>query len=704
MTPHDVSFHNRELQGRRMMHALLLSFAILSAQSIGGIEHQEPLVVSSHLRGGDTAGNVFFLPSAHGVVAVGAAHSFDRTQLAESVEISFRAAPEGPVLARSRRYFAAPGRAYHAPGGTLRDDYLVFSLTAPPPVGVHVLEAAAGLPTRGDRIRILGVGETDPILGTIANGDSERIEIDLDGLPDLRGWGGAPVLEAETDRVVGLLQAAWPVGGGWRVGVGPIRGVLDAIAQPYERGLGRLFSTVAPEASAANSPLARRREATGSAHGDQAPERTRAEVLAAARTLEQEAAKAPAPPSVVIEHPPPGSTVGDSGVAFVAGHAAVGSRGRNSFDLVIAIDVSGSTAYPTGSDVDGDGRVGRPRPERDGLSSDPGDSILAAEAAAATRLLAGLDPRRTRVGLIVFGGDVSVSPGLGRGVVHVERAALTVEPLTADVARIERALAELVVPGVAEGTHIAAGVDHAVLELLGLPGSLSRSDPESQKVVLFFTDGQPTLPVPDSEAANVRAVLDAAGRARRTGVQIYSFAIGPEALAGPISTVEMAAITDGRFTPVRDPGRLTRFVDTLQLARIEEVEVRNETTGRSAHLVTLHADGSWEALVPLAEGENRLSVRAHAQNGDETLAERMILHARSAEEPPIPAELVTRRGELLRGRLENLAWERAQRIRKELVVEIERERAAAVERSAEMRKRLEIEVEPRAGDARSPSE
>ncbi|MBW2392647.1 MAG: VWA domain-containing protein [Deltaproteobacteria bacterium] len=674
------------------MRALLLGFVFLVAGPTQGASRADPIVASSHLRGGGTAGNVFFLPSAHGTVAVGAAHSFDRTQLAESVEVSFRATPEGVTLGRSRRYFAAPGRAYHAPGATLRDDYLVFTLDAPP-VGVRVLDPTVELPARGDRVRIIGLGESGTLPGTVVHSDPERIEIDLEGLPDLRGWGGAPVLEANTGQVIGLLQAAWPAGGGWRVGVGPILGVQEAIAEPFEQGLGRLFSTVAPQPSAANSPLARRRAATGSAHGDQAPERTRAEVLAAAKELEQQAARTPAPPAVVIEHPPAGSQIGDSGTAFLAGHATASGSGRRTFDLVIAIDVSGSTAYPAGNDVDGDGVVGRPRPERGGLSSDPGDSILAAEAAAATRVLAGLDPGRTRVGLIVFGGDVSASPYLGRGVVHIERAALTLEPLTADVTRIERALAELVVPGVAEGTHMAAGVDHAVLELLGLPGSLSRSDPDSQKVVLFFTDGQPTLPVPDSEGANVRAVLDAAGRARRTGVQIYSFAIGPEALAGPISTVEMAAITDGRFTPVRDPGRLSRFVDTLQFARIDQVEVRNETTGRFAHQVTLHADGSWEALVPLTEGENRISVRVRTEDGKEAREERVLLHTKAAAEPPIPAELVARRGNLLRGRLEALEMERIERIRKELVIEIERERDAAVRRSAQMRKELRIEVE-----------
>ena len=100
-----------------MMRAFLLGFAFLVAGSTQGAPSAGPMVASSHLRGGGTAGNVFFLPSAHSTVAVGAAHSFDRTQLAESVEVSFRTASGGATIGRSRRFFAAPGARLSRTGG-----------------------------------------------------------------------------------------------------------------------------------------------------------------------------------------------------------------------------------------------------------------------------------------------------------------------------------------------------------------------------------------------------------------------------------------------------------------------------------------------------------------------------------------------------------------------------------------------------------
>ena len=232
----------------------------------------------------------------------------------------------------------------------------------------------------------------------------------------------------------------------------------------------------------------------------------------------------------------------------------------------------------------------------------------------------GLDPKRTRVGVVTFAGEALLRfPGdLERP--PVRRAALTQEPLTSDYRRVRDALGELARSEPYGMTHMAAGIDLATLELLGLAGSVGSADPDSTKMILFFTDGQPTLPYLTSEAGNVGAVEAAADRARRAGVRIHSFAIGPEALEGPIAAVEMATITEGLFTPVPDPGRLSEFVDAMRLADVEEVAVRNTSSGEAAHEVQLHADGSWEALVPLQVGKNLLEVRARSSRGDEARA------------------------------------------------------------------------------------
>jgi hypothetical protein len=325
-------------------------------------------------------------------------------------------------------------------------------------------------------------------------------------------------------------------------------------------------------------------------------------------------------------------------------------------------------------------------------STDPGDSILAAEVAAAGELAAGLDPRTTRVGLVTFAGE-PVAVGDRLVLAEIRRAAVTEEPLTSDPRRLAAALERVLARGASGGTHMAAGIDQATLELLGLPGSLSRSDPESEKIVLFLTDGTPTLPHWGSDAGNVRAVLASAERARRVGVRIHSFAIGPEALDGPVSTVEMAAITDGLFTPVREPGRLTRFVETVSFARIEEVAIRNATSGRGASQARVRADGSWDALVPLEPGDNEIEVRARAGGGAEAVQRVGVRHVPGAGVPPLPVELLPRHNALLAARLGELRHERAEAMRRELVLEIERERSAALARAARQRKELELEVE-----------
>jgi len=676
-------------------------------------------VARAYLRGSggnETAGSVFFLPVEHppGAIAVGAAHSFDRTRLAEAGEVEFRLGVGDKRVAAASRYYTSPGRGFHRPGATLRDDFVIFAL-ASPPQGVRVLAPAEQLPEIGDRVRILGIPSQGDrpqaeLLGSVVRSAATRIEVDLEAPATLRGWGGAPVLEADGDRVLGLLQSAWPTGEGMRTGVGPISGVVEALSQPFEGGIGRLFATLAPVPSAATGHGARRRAATHSPFGDQAPGKSAAEVLAAATRAE--AVPRTLPPrslQLEIEHPLPDAIVGDGAGVFVAGRALALRGETRRFDIIIVIDTSGSTNDPTGVDVDGDGVVGTPlqgaSPTSPNFgSTDPGDSILAAEVAAAEKLLSGLDPRSTRVGLVTFAGElVMARTGFVR-VPRVHRAALSEEPLTSDYKRLYRALADLRKRGARGMTHMAAGIDQASVELLGLTGSLSRSDPDSEKIILFFTDGTPTLPHWDSEAGNVRAVLQSAQRARRAAVRIHSFAIGPEALEGPISTVEMAAITDGLFTPVRHPGRLVRFIEDASFAHIAEVKIRNITSGESAFHARIHADGSWDALVPLQEGENQLEAIARSSSGAEATRRVTVHQVPGAENPFVPAELVPKHNELLEARLAALRHERLesqrqrdQEMRRELVLEIERERAAALERADLQRKELHLEIEEPGG-------
>jgi hypothetical protein len=678
-----------------MLRAFVAACVLLFA---GPAAAEGARVARGTLRGADGGGLVLFLaaPGEVGAVAVGAAHSFDRTRLAEVGEVAFHTAGDARPVATSQRYFASPGRAFHLPGSSPREDFVVFALEAPPQ-GVRILEPAAALPEPGTRVEILGLrGGSEPseavLPGIVTKSAAASITVELDALADLRGWGGAPVVLAGGGAVIGLLEAALPAGDRTRTTIGPIGGALAAIAAPYEGGLGRLFATLAPTRSAANS-LSLRPRTPGEIPLADLPPDAIAERIEAALGDAAPPGRASAELAVTIESPAPEAIFADA-AAFVAGRAVAESHAGGRFDVYLVLDTSRSTVQPSGADVDGDGQIGvaAATPERE--SSDRDDSILAAECAAAATVVDGLDPKRTRVGIVTFAGDATASNVRELVKPQVLNAAAVREPLTSDYRRVRAALAELAKTEPRGTTHMPAGIDLATLELLGLPGAIGRAEPDSTRMVLFFTDGEPTLPWLGNPRLNVGEVLKAAERAHRAGVRVHSFAIGPEALAGPIAAVEIAAITEGLFTPVPDPGRLSGFVEAMRLTEVEEIAVRNTTTGADAHDARLHADGSWEALVPLATGKNLLEVRARSQRGGEARATILVHHAPDAPRVPLPAELVDKYNRLLQTRLLALTALQRERVRKELVLEIERERAKAVERAKTQRKELELHPEP----------
>ncbi len=404
---------------------------------------------------------------------------------------------------------------------------------------------------------------------------------------------------------------------------------------------------------------------------------------------------------VEFDHPADGVILGDESGAFVAGRALAQSGELKRFDVMLVLDTSGSTGQMTGADINGNGVVGM-----GGISgifgrSDAGDSVLAAEVAAARRILRSLDARNTRVGLISFAGqDTNPRGGMVIQIGSRRPAVVVEQALTNDFVQIDRALQHLLERGPEGLTNMAEAVDVSYIELFGLRGARSEVDPESEKVVLFFTDGQPTLPYDAMyEADNVRAVLRAADRASKLGLRIHSFAIGPEALAGPVATVEMAQRTGGYFTPVRHPGDLVSVIDNVSLSNIDALSITNTTTGEEASNAELGPDGSFAALVPLEVGRNVIEVRATAEDGSEAIQELVINYAPGAESIELPRELTAARNRLLSERLVELRRERlgiereqVEQTRKSLQIEIERERAAAQQRAEQQRKALDLEV------------
>jgi hypothetical protein len=103
----------------------------------------------------------------------------------------------------------------------------------------------------------------------------------------------------------------------------------------------------------------------------------------------------------------------------------------------------------------------------------------------------------------------------------------------------------------------------------------------------------------------------------------------------------------------------------LNLVDVARVAIRNETTGAPARAVRLFPDGSFDALLTLAEGENVLRVEAYASDGTGVYVERRIERlagAADTEEEARGRELLAK----LRQRTAEMeAWAEVERRRQE---------------------------------------
>ena len=402
--------------------------------------------------------------------------------------------------------------------------------------------------------------------------------------------------------------------------------------------------------------------------------------------------------ALMLEHPADGLVVG----AGACGLLVAGRVGPPALDLVLVLDTSVSTAKPSGADVDKDGRTGvgvvGPIGLTGGLrSSDPDDSILAVEVAAARQLVARLDMRRTRAALVSFSGGLA---DLG---LDVEvPSTVTRVPLTHDRDALDAGLAALAEETPAGGTHMAAGVDRATVELLGLRDAHSQADPRRARAAVLFTDGYPTVPYgPDRPKDNVRAALAAADRARKARIPVTTIAIGPDALAEPVAAIEIASRTGGRFLPVRDLSALPALLAEVDLLRGIRVELRNATHGAPARAFELTPDGSFAGFVPLEPGDNRIEARARTEAGGEASRALHVTLKPGAPAPAVPAEYAffgkgAFEACLRQSRQIDLTAEelRREELRRQLLLELEQERALALERGEQQRRELELEPAP----------
>lgn len=408
------------------------------------------------------------------------------------------------------------------------------------------------------------------------------------------------------------------------------------------------------------------------------------------------------PPELLLEIDAPtnGAVIGDPmGAAFVSGRALALFGAYQTFDLVFVIDTSDSTSAPSGADVDGDGVIGVRRGEKF-LSilgrilplpnSDKGDSILAAEVAGVRVLLEQLDPRTTRVGLVAFSGDNdALTPD-----------AYTEVPLTTDFAKVEKGLDAIFRRGPKGLTNMVSAVNLATVELLGSQSAYSTKREGAKRVIMFLTDGQPTLPLENSQLQNAKMAIQQAVRAAKLNVRIDTFAIGEDALSEPVVVVEMARVSSGVFTPVRNPKDVRSIFEEVSFSEIESLEVRNQTTGALATQVISNADGSFSALLEMKDGENVIEAHARSTDGTTGRREVRVKFLAGAQAQPLTPRMVAQRNRLLENRLLELQRRRVdiqtdadEEVRQDLQLEIEQERAKAKEAVERRRKDIELNVE-----------
>jgi hypothetical protein len=319
-----------------------------------------------------------------------------------------------------------------------------------------------------------------------------------------------------------------------------------------------------------------------------------------------------AEPKVQILSPVDGSRiVQDKNSIFVSGKVARETGRSANVDILLVIDVSGSTAMYAGADL---GDADQP-PESSGFSApqiiiggmsvgkpplrNPRNSILAAEVAAARRLLFQLNAETTRVGVLTFG-----------------EGAKLLQPLTQDFEQVRRVLSDVLRAGPYGGTNMVEGIRMATMELFGLGTSAKRTD--AIKVQFLLTDGFPSLPIGGGKRATPEdsdLAINAARLAGRAGIKVHVFALGEEALSYPRAALGIARESGGTYTPVVRPVDVLAVLDNISVVGVEYVQVVNQTTGQKASQLRLAADGFYSSAVPVVEGRNQIEVLARASDG-----------------------------------------------------------------------------------------
>ena len=294
---------------------------------------------------------------------------------------------------------------------------------------------------------------------------------------------------------------------------------------------------------------------------------------------------------------------------------------REPMDLVLLLDVSAATDEPSGLDVDGDGELGfhpgrylrvlQP-PDYDLHCTDPDDTILAAEIAAATRLIEHAGDERGRITLLAFTTDSVPSSS--------QRAPAQWAPWRGELLheRLEQLLDE---------TEPKPLSTHAALrEIL----STRATHRDMRRVVALFaatpalTPGQTGRPHAHPERATPwSAALAPPTSLLSAGIELHTFGFGALGASPPPDLLEFTGSAGGVYRELRKLSDVTRVFRGGVADLIRGIEIRDTDSGNRAMDVALSGHGSYSGHLALHEGRNRIQVHLYTSLpvlGDDGLA------------------------------------------------------------------------------------
>lgn len=255
-------------------------------------------------------------------------------------------------------------------------------------------------------------------------------------------------------------------------------------------------------------------------------------------------------------------------------------------------------------------------------------------------------PDAIRLGVVTYSSeamaDTSDRDAPERQWVGAE-AALAV-PLRSDLAGVAAEVAALRSP---RATGSEAFPEALSLALDALAAAAPAERRAAQARVIVLADGRSALPFGGGAARDPvfrRRLLEAVTHAAEVPTAIHLLSLAGGSAKPPLART-LARRAGARFDAVPDAERALALLPQLAPPQLDSLSIANLSLGQGAAGLQFERDGSFSAMLPLAEGANRFSVVAQLDDGRVVRVERDI----SFDSGPV-RELWLREERLRRGK------------------------------------------------------